>query len=165
MKVTLSLAQALLWKQQTVVAQLQQAYSDLRTNSQEVGSTREVDVKAAYTLALTLSEYLAGLNQILDAASGPSRRLVQRKKELIDLRTNLRGLDTLHGQKRLRERYSEKVGDKVEYEAVLRKTELDAKCAELQRQINKLQLQINESNATIKVELDIPDFVEPPASV
>jgi len=161
MKKQMTLAYALQWKK-TVAAQLVALWHDLFTaNSVEKPMAREVDVKAAYELAMKVSDYLIELQQVLDTASAPSRKLVLEKKELIDRMSNVQRIPTRHGP--LRERgWDPEKATFVEYDAIYRKADLDLVIKDLQRRINRLQMEIDARNASITIEFDIPEYVEQP---
>lgn len=159
----MTLAQALQWKSKMIVPQMQRLWAIVQgSNSVEKPMEREDDVMASFEQVLKVSDFMVELEKVLDKASMPSRALAKEKKELVDLMSQLQRIPTRHGSQRERGWDSSEKATVVEYDAILRKADLDPRIDALRRRIAYLQVAIDEQNAITNVTLDVPACVEQP---
>lgn len=119
-----------------------------RENSRISGSPRSFDVRAIYAESRELMEKLIAIKQRIAAANAPIAGKLVEMDELKSMISYLKGLDTTSEIKK--EGYN---GEAVLYEAVISAAETDAAAEELQKRVEDLQDELDEFNATTKIDL------------
>ena len=119
-----------------------------RENSRISGSPRSFDVRAIYAENRELMEKLIDIKQRIAAANAPIAGKLVEMDELKSMISYLKGLDTTSEIKK--EGYN---GEAVLYEAVISAAETDTAVEELQKRVEDLQDELDEFNATTKIDL------------
>ena len=123
-----------------------------KENSKEKKVPRGVDVKAAYAEAKTLRDRLVAIKTAIAVANQP---IVGKIVELAEVKSEIAYLNTLNVQEGMFEESN--YGGKLvkEYDAVLKKAEVLAEVNALQRRADELQDELDEFNASVKVEIEV----------
>lgn len=153
---TMTLAQALKLKNR-LVQRLEKLRSQVAANnSLEVETEREVDVRKAWTEYVAETDRLVALKAAITRANAPIQDAIYRIAELKGRATFLSNLSTTHG-KQATPMYvrQENMPAYHEYDAVLRRAEVDALLEALSQEIDALQDQIDAHNHATSVV--VPD--------
>ncbi len=123
-----------------------------KENSKEKKVPRGVDVKAAYSEAKALRDRLVSIKTAIAVANQP---IVGKIVELDEVKSEIAYLNGLDVQEGVFEEAS--YGNKVvkEFDAVIRKADVLAEVEALQRRADELQDELDEFNASTKVEIDV----------
>lgn len=123
----------------------------------------EVDVRALDGMRRLLTDHLISVKTTIHVIVPENiRAKIFRLGELKATIGFYRGLDTSHG-KRQSSRYSMRPSDEfVENKAVIRKEEVDRIVIELEKEIDRIQDELDEFNARTKVSIVIPEAMDRP---
>lgn len=119
-----------------------------RNNSIVEGSHRSFDLKTILEECDSLHMRLIAVRRAIAKANAQIAEKIVEKEELQDLISKLNEIDTFEGIRTYRE-------EKTTYVVSISGPEISTKVDDLQLQIERLQDEIDEYNARIKV--DIPD--------
>ena len=125
-----------------------------RENSMDKNVPRGIDVSETYTLAKTLRDRLVSINSAIAEANSP---IVSKIIELDEVKSEisyLNGLDVKEG-KFVETNYGSRI--ETELEAVIRKPQVLDEVAALQARADRLQDELDEFNATTKIEIEIDE--------
>lgn len=153
----MTLARALRWKKR-VVSTIRKFESDILANNSRIkGKEVEVAVSDLLVKRQDWITHLINLKMALTRASAPIQQMIltlaEAKAEIVFLSQ----ISTTHGV--VRSGYRDEAP--LEYEAVLRKSAVDAKVAALQQEIDEIQTNIDGFNNANYIDVEVP--VEPPA--
>ena len=123
-----------------------------KENSKEKKIPRGVDVTAVYAEAKSLRNRLVDIKTAIAVANQP---IVGKIIELDEVKSEIAYLNGLDVQEGVFEEAS--YGNKVvkEYDAVIRKADVLAEVEALQRRADELQDELDEFNASTKVEIEV----------
>lgn len=139
--------QALKYKKK-LASKMNQEFSKVQMyNSVEEGSTRVYDVKESMKNWLTMSEELVELKTKLHLANAPVYGKIFRMSELKSQLSNLRQLDCVDGKHF--DRYGR--GEAVVKTAKISVLEKDQLVLTIEEEIEKLQEELDEHNATTSI--------------
>ena len=156
MKKTVSLARALKEKNRVAGRLAKSRALVNEENSKIVGATRDIDVKAVYESSLALRDRLIAIKAAIAIANGP---IVSKIIELDEVRSEIAFLNKLN----VSDGKVVKPNDLLysdrgpEVSAVIRRSDVIAEVARLQKRAEELQDELDEFNASAKVEIDIGD--------
>jgi hypothetical protein len=139
-----------------LAGRLTEADSDLQTyNSVTKDQESEVDVPALWVTRLKLAESLTTLKTAIHRANveGGLQKMVFQKGEKTSLITLLKGLNTRNGTVR---DYSD---EPVQYVAYKKKKDVTAEVRQLERELDRLQEEMDQFNHTHKIEV-APEIIE-----
>jgi hypothetical protein len=162
MKITL--AKSLVEKNR-LVKKISKIKEDIRLyNVRLVGSEQEVDVNAKWEELLKLVDLLINLkfkimacNMHCDDALNGIQKDIFRLSELKSLVSFIKGLNTQHGISD--GGYLMSRGEPKEYIAIFRKSDVDEKVEELEKEINDIQESINQYNYETKLTFDFKGLI------
>lgn len=151
----MTLSRALRYKKR-VLESIQKTESDIQlSNSVIIGTEREVDVRQVLANRTAWIKHLLDLKQAIVSATRPVERMIL---ELAEAKAQIVFLKRVPHQSGKVIQYS---GDQpLEYNAVIRKSEIDQTVSDLQDQIDKLQTAIDQHNATTMITLECPVLSE-----
>jgi hypothetical protein len=149
---TLTLARALTYKKR-VLERIALVENDIRTsNSVQVGIERESDVAALVEERASLVAHLIELKSLIARANGPIQRdifsLAESKGEIAFLRS----VNTFNGPRMQQVVYGQPA-ETVQYEAVIRKADVDKANRELTAQIDSTQERIEKHNYNTSITI------------
>lgn len=123
-----------------------------KENSQEEKIPRSIDVREYYDFAKLMRERLVSIKSAIAVANQP---IVSRIVEMAELKSEIAYLNSLNVKEGLFEESS--YGSKLvrEYKAVVRSNEVLEEIASLQKRIEDLQDELDEFNASVKVEIEV----------
>lgn len=121
-------------------------------NSRLRGTEREVDVRRAIEVREILKESLIDLKLKLQDASRPIQRDILMLAELKGDMQLFQSLDTQHGMVLNNPSYAQ--ATELNYEAEVRKAEVDKKCTEIQARLDELFSKIDGFNTSHFVEVE-----------
>lgn len=153
----MSIAKAMKHKNR-VAQRISRVSSDISSyNSFLSLNEREVDVAILIQMRHDLVEHLIALKTAIHRASEPVREKIFRLAELKGTIQFYRGLSTTHGKSQ-----TWNSEDAVEYDAVLRKKDVDAIVANLEAEVDSIQDSLDEFNASTKFGIEVPNAVKRP---
>ena len=125
-----------------------------RENSRDKNVPRGIDVSETYALAQTLRDRLVAIKTAIAEANGP---IVSKIIELDEVKAEisyLNGLDVKEG-KFVSGNYGTRI--ETELEAVIRQPQVLDEVTALQARADRLQDELDEFNATTKIEIEIDE--------
>ena len=146
-----TLARLLKYKNR-VVERLRKLERDIQTGNVILkGGERDINIRTALEGRLALEKHLIELKLTLEHANTPIKPAIHRLQELKGRITFFQSINTTHGvQDSRRTMYGEQ--GSVEYEADIRKTDVDSWVTAVQEEIDALQEQIDQFNNTTKID-------------
>ena len=123
-------------------------------NSQDKSVPRGVDVATMYDLAKTLRNRLIAIKSAIAEANKP---IVSKIIELDEIKSEiafLNGLDVKEG-KFVTTNYGTRIESDID--AIIRKQQVLDEVTELQARADRIQDELDEFNATMKVEIELDD--------
>ena len=151
----ITLAKALKWKNR-LAAKIEQLTGDIsRYNSVLAGNPREADVAETWERREQVVAKLVELKTAISHANAPVQTTIYELAEAKGAIGFLRSIDTTHGRKPRQGFYDTEAVE--EYEAALRKQDVDELIAAKQRCINELQDLLEEHNHRTKIDIDVPE--------
>lgn len=128
----------------------------LAYNSQPDAAADKVDIQQAFAKHETLTNNLVKVKSEISKANVKIQEKIYLLAEYKGQMSWLQGLDTTHGL--VSDRCSYRTDAKeVLYSATIRKADKDAKIADLQLKIDRLQDELDEFNAATKINIE--DFL------
>ena len=150
-KQTMTLSRALRYKKR-VLERIRSAESDVQSyNSVVDGAVREADVSERLQERSRLVDHLIELKQALQDATRPIMPLVF---ELAETKSDIsfwQRISTVHGK--VRAHYRDEA--ETEYNAIIRKPQVDEQVRSLQDRIDSLQTKIDAHNADTTIEISV----------
>lgn len=125
-----------------------------RENSKDKNVPRGIDVSETYTLAKTLRDRLVSIKTAIAEANGP---IVSKIIELDEVKSEisyLNGLDVKEGRF-VETNYGSRI--ETELEAVIRQPQVLDEVTALQARADRLQDELDEFNATTKIEIEVDE--------
>ena len=151
----ITLAKALKFKNR-LAAKVEKLTGDIsRYNSVLVGNPRDVDVAQTWEQREQAVAKLVELKTAISHANAPVQETIYELAEAKGAIGFLRQIDTTHGRKPRQAFYDTEGAE--EYEAALRKADVDEMIAAKQRRINELQDRLEEHNHRTEIEIDVPE--------
>lgn len=151
----MTLARALRYKKR-VIERIRSLETDIQGhNSIIVGSTREFDVLQGLEDRHTLIQHLVNLKLSIQEATKPVQRIVLELAETKSEIAFLQRIDTKHGV--IKDQWKD--APPVEYIALIRKASRDDRVKILQKQVDKLQTQLDSHNASVFLEIEVPEIM------
>ncbi|MDR1925106.1 MAG: hypothetical protein LBQ66_12110 [Planctomycetaceae bacterium] len=135
-----------------MIAKLSKSISEY--NSILEGGSREIDIHKAIELRDFLKKRLVAVKMILQDASRPIQQQILEVSELKDQISFYQKLNVKHG-KALTEGFHPQ---EVSYNAIIRKIDVEKKCARIQHEMDGIYSRIDEFNNTHFVELEEVPF-------
>lgn len=152
MKITLARA---LKYQNRVRQYLVKVETDVRSfNSIVEGAEREVDVAARMEQRAQLERHLIELKLKMDAANEEIKQDLIRNQELKARVTFLRDIPTQHGLQIRHARYGLEP-EKVTYDAVIRKQDVDKMVADAEQELDEIQERLDHHNNVTTIDIDV----------
>ena len=155
--ITITLAKALKCKNR-LVERIRKVDGDIQQcNSRPAGAEKPVDVRALYGLRRDLFNKLVELKCKIMFANGPIWQQIFTLSETKATITFLQGVTTTHGKNFATfGRYAPSATEVFDYEADLKKTEVDQIIRELETKIDVLQDEIDQHNYATKIDFEMP---------
>ncbi len=150
-QVTLAKALKLKNRQARTVTQLQERITG--SNSYLVGSEVDFDAPALYADLKVQVGRLVDIKAAINDANAPVQRAIYRLAEVKGLVSFLRTISTRRGLQLLP--YGAE--DPQEYAAQMTAAEVTAEIERYEREIDDLQDELDSHNATVRIEVDLPD--------
>lgn len=146
-----TLARLLKYKNR-VIERMRKLERDIQTgNSILKGGERDTNIRASLEERLALEQHLVELKLRLEDVNAPIKSAIHQLQELKGRITFFQTISTIHGvQDSRRTMYGEQ--GSVEYEAEIRKSEIDGWVSAVQEEIDSLQERIDQFNNTTKVD-------------
>ena len=152
MKVTL--ARALKYKNR-VVERMRKLEGDIAAhNSVLEGAERDLDPKAALDERIALQNHLIQLKLKLDAANAPIKDAIATSQELKGWIAFLQRINTSHGKVDARRTMYGEQGE-INYQAAIRKVDVDKMVSAAQQEIDALQERMDQFNNITTIEVEI----------
>jgi hypothetical protein len=154
MEQTMTLAKTLKYKNR-VLQKLSRVTGEIRRwNSIIADGEREKDAKELMAERKRLVENLIAVKLVIAKANGPIQEDILRLAEVKGEISLLNELDTRHG-KQMQEFGFRGDAQMVEYDAVIRKSDVDVAVESLEKQVDELQDRLDHHNHTTEVTVDV----------
>ena len=155
---SLSLAQALKYKNK-VVSLLNTTVSDIiRYNTYSAKNKPDVDVLALERQHDIIMHHLVIVKSLIHEASSSVRDKIFLLSELKTWLGSLRSIDTRHGF--VKREYTDEFDLSNEWIATIKKGDLDKRIKVINKNIDNLQDELDSFNAITKVRIEIPTELE-----
>lgn len=150
----MTLSRALRYKKR-VIETIRRLETDVQENNSRVeGETRDADPDLCLKRRASWVKHLVDLKLKIQEATRPIQRLVLELAETKAEISFMQRISTVSGMHR--PRYRDETA--VNYEAVIRKPQIDATIIALQDRIDSLQTQIDNHNAETTIEITTPEL-------
>lgn len=140
-----------------LAGRLAKVRNEIRQHNRTIrGNPLDVDIPSMLILEERIFDKLVELRASMAAANQPIWESLLRMSEIKDRIGFYASIPTDRGQQPTG-RFSLQPDGPVEWDAEIKKPDVDAKIAELERELVELQRQVEQFNHATQVDVDVPD--------